>query len=110
MSSKITEARIEELKVLKSKRDELVEKIKEENEGMEIILNSMTDETKDLIQSSSRQAKTRREEESSNLTPDEFLEARQKVVERLQENYEKAVEELETLEKLIASEDTYAAE
>jgi hypothetical protein len=45
MFRKITYARIEQLKSLRDKRDELTRKIEKEKEGMQAILDSMDEAT-----------------------------------------------------------------
>ncbi len=65
---KITDSRIEELKRLRDKRDELTRKIEKEKEGMQAILDSMEEVTQESTQSSSRAAKDKRgrEKDQSN--------------------------------------------
>lgn len=86
-------------------RDELVKNIQEETEAIESIMASTSDTTKDLVHSSSREARAWREVPSSDLTPREYLAARQEVVDRLKENYEKVLQELEALKALMAREE-----
>lgn len=106
MPKKITDARIEELKALKSRRDGLVERIQVEREGMEALLKLMDTETRESTQSSSRAAKEKRgkEKDRSKFSHEEAIDIHQMAIERLQENYSQVTKELEGLEKLVYGE------
>jgi hypothetical protein len=103
MSGKITDARIEELRTLRDRRDELSGKIEKEKEGMQAILDSMDEVTQDSTQSSSRAAKDKRrkEKDRSNFSHDDAVEIHQMAIERLEEDYAHVVKELEDLERLM---------
>jgi len=83
MSGKITDARVKELQALKETRTQLIEKIKLENRAMETIMASMSENEQELIGSSSREAKSKRNKGSSALTLKDQLKGYRDIVRRL---------------------------
>jgi hypothetical protein len=103
MSSKITDARIEELRRLMSRRDELEAKIQKEQDGLQEILDSMNDDAQEFVSSSSRAAKAARGRESSSLAHQDVIEAYKMAIARLEEEFSEVKRELEELEEAINS-------
>lgn len=101
MSNKITDARIQELTRLQNLKNELQEKIRQEQEAMQAILDSMSAEAQELASSSSRATKEARRKESSSLSHEDVIDAHGIAIARLEEQFSKVVEELEGLEELM---------
>ena len=107
MSSKITDARIDELRRLTRLKEELQEKIQNEKDAMQAIRQAMVkDNTGELVSSSSRAAKENRNIQPSTLNHDDVLEAHGEAIERLEEQFAKVDKELRGLEELMKSEET----
>ncbi|KAF4631886.1 hypothetical protein G7Y89_g6248 [Cudoniella acicularis] len=103
MSGKITDARIEQLQDLRRRRDELIEKIQEEKNGMQNLLDLMDEETQDSTHSSSRAAKEKRgkDKDKSKFSHEKAIEIHELAIVRLEEDYAQVVKELEDLENII---------
>lgn len=98
MSTKITDARIEELERLKQLKEDLIEKIQKRKDEMKEIRDAMErGETADIMLSSSAAALSARGKESSNFINDELLEIEELVIERLEEQLSKVEEEIDGL-------------
>jgi len=104
MSTKITSARIEELKSLQRRKDDLQEKIQEKKDKMTEIRNAMEDgDTADIMLSSSTAALRKRGKEPSTLTNEDLLEALDIAIDRLEEEKLDVDEELRNLKDLVDS-------
>lgn len=98
MSTKITDARIEELERLKQRKEDLIEKIQRRKDEMKEIRDAMDrGETAGIMLSSSAAALSARGKEPSNFTNDELLEIEELVIERLEEQLSEVEIEIDGL-------------
>jgi hypothetical protein len=99
--TKITDARIEQLEIIKKRKDEMRAKLCKVKQGMEEMFHSMCAETRQLIVSSTRASKQNRNQGPSNLGLAEEIEAQDLAVKRLDEDYAKFEKELVDLKDMM---------
>jgi hypothetical protein len=100
----ITDARIKELERVRKLKEDLKEKIQAQQDAMQALLDSMDDDAQTLASSSSKAAKDARGKESRTLNHQELVDSYKIAIERLEEQFSKAEEELKGLEELMKSE------
>lgn len=101
MSGKITDARMDQLREHREKRDALKKQIEKEKEEMQEILDRMDAVTQKSISSSAATARKNRGKDISGLSLQDEVDAKQMSIERLEELYADAVQELEELEQMV---------
>ncbi|PVH68094.1 hypothetical protein DL98DRAFT_522961 [Cadophora sp. DSE1049] len=104
MSTKITQARIQELESLQRRKADLQERIQAKKDEMTKIRDGMESEgTADMMSSSSAAALRRRGKETSKLTNADVLESLDMAIDRLQEEMLEVEGELKKFKDLVGS-------
>lgn len=101
MAGKITDARMEQLKLLDNRIQDLKQRQEKELAELEVLLSSMTKESKDSLSSTTKAVREKRGKAGPEFNHQDVIDMQRMVIDRLGEELARAQDELEGLQQLM---------